>query len=80
MFHNILQDNFRGAAGASTLVLKSEKARNLSAAKRRIKSGRRAHFTLGYNEPVYKTVSHDTFTGKPKDDDNIPAAGKVCIL
>ena len=61
----------------SELILNNDKARIKSAAKRRLKSGRRAHFSLGNSAPSYKTVSGDTFTGKPKDDEHIPAAGKV---
>ena len=77
--HHFYQDNFRGGVGVSHLVLNADKARVKSAAKRRLKSGRRAHFILGSNEPSYKTVSEDTFMGKPREDQNIPAAGKVGV-
>lgn len=70
-------DNFRGAAGVSQLVMNSDKARVKSAAKRRLKSGRRAHFVLGTSQLSYNTVSADTFTGKPREDEHIPAAGKT---
>lgn len=76
----ILQDNFQGGAGVRQIMLNSDKARIKSAAKRRLKSGRRAHFTLGTNSLSYKTVSGDTFAGKPLDDEHIPAAGKVCNM
>ena len=61
----------------SQLVMNSDKARVKSAAKRRLKSGRRAHFVLGTSQLSYNTVSADTFTGKPREDEHIPAAGKV---
>lgn len=54
-----------------------DKERVKSAAKRRVKSGRRAHFILGSQGSNYNTVSADTFTGKQRDDQNVPAAGKV---
>lgn len=57
----------------------AEKVTVMTAAKRRLKSGRRAHFTLGNGQPSYNTVTADTFTGRQRNDDNVPAAGKVSI-
>ncbi|XP_067943688.1 uncharacterized protein [Watersipora subatra] len=70
-------DNFKGSVGASVLVLNSDKARIKSAAKRRLKSGKRAHFILGSSAPSYKTVSNETFMGRAREDANVMAAGKV---
>lgn len=73
---SLFQENFTGA-GVSRASIHYDKERVRSAAKRRLKSGRRAHFILGSQASGYNTVTSDTFRGRQREDDDVPAAGKV---